>query len=391
MTSLSTTNETAHAAAQAAVDAAVDDGAVAGAVAVAQCADGSLVSVSAGERSAGSDAAMTDDTVGFLASLTKAITGAAAMQLVERGVIDLDGPAGDLVPELAAPEVLEGFDDDGEPITRPAVGTVTLRNLLTHTSGFGYDLWNADLVRHKKWRARQSGDGRGSHWHDPLIADPDTAWAYGTGIDWAGRVVEAASGQRLDAYFDEHLFGPLAMHSTGFHLDDAKRARLAPVHTRGDDGLAPIGFEFEQQPEHFSGGAGLYGTPADYLRFLRALVAGGELDGERILSADTVADMGRDHLGGIPIVDLTTAMPHLCHDLVLYPGARKGWGLSFLRVDDDANGRMAGTLGWAGLANCYSWWNPTNGTCGLWFSQLFPFADPASLRHAQRFEAAINR
>ncbi|MGH1502484.1 MAG: serine hydrolase domain-containing protein [Acidimicrobiales bacterium] len=391
MTSLSTTNETAHAAAQAAVEGAVADGAVAGAVAVAQCADGSIVSASAGERTAASGVAMTDDTVGFLASLTKAITGAAAMQLVERGVVDLDAPAGDLVPELAAPEVLEGFDDDGEPVTRAAVGTVTLRNLLTHTSGFGYDLWNADLVRHKKWRAGQSGGGRGSHWDDPLIADPDTAWAYGTGIDWAGRVVEAASGQRLDAYFDEHLFGPLGMGLTGFDLDDDKRSRLAAVHARGDDGLSPLGFEFEQQPEHFSGGAGLYGTAADYLRFLRALVNGGELDGQRILAAETVADMGRDHLGGIPIVDLTAAMPHLCHDLELYPGARKGWGLTFLRVDDDAQGRAAGTLGWAGLANCYSWWNPTNGTCGLWFSQLFPFSDPATLRYFEAFEGAINR
>ena len=256
-------------------------GQVAGVAAVAGDANGTIFEAAHGLRSAGGDVAMTTDTVVWIASMTKAITSAAAMQQVEQGRLSLDAPLSAVLPELSGREVLEGFDAGGEPILRPAKRPITLRHLLTHTAGFGYDIWSQDLTQ---YMAKKGIPGIVSCQNialtTPLLFDPGERWMYGINIDWVGKAVEAVSGQNLEAYLAANITGPLGMKDTAFRIGDAQRARLSAMHARLPDGsLTPIPFEVPQDPEFHMGGGGLYGTAPDYLRFARAILRGGELDG----------------------------------------------------------------------------------------------------------------
>src|SRR5580700_9965634 len=205
------------------------------------------------------DNAMTADSVFWIASMTKAITAAAGMQLVEQGKLSLDEPIGKLLPDLAAPQVLEGFDANGEPKLRPAKKPITLRHLMTHTAGFAYDMWNGDMVKYlEKTGTPGVISCANAALKTPIVNEPGTRWEYGTNIDFVGKAVEAASGQKLDAYLRDRLFSPLGMNDTGFRLTDSMRKRLVGMHARGEDGsLAPIPFELEQDPEFHMGGGGL--------------------------------------------------------------------------------------------------------------------------------------
>ena len=177
--------------------------------------------------------------------MTKAVTGTAAMQLVEEGRIGLDQPMGDVLPVIKSVKVLEGFDAGGVPRLRDPRGPVTLRHLLTHTSGYGYDIFNPDIARYVEFvglpsiMSRKNGSLR-----VPLLFDPGTGWEYGIGIDLAGKVVETVTGQSLEAYFRQHIFEPLGMRDTSFLLSDDMARRLVGTHIRGADGKpAPISFE----------------------------------------------------------------------------------------------------------------------------------------------------
>ena len=371
---------------------AVDKGEVAGAVAMAANPDGTLYEGVFGRRSAGSDAPMTQDTVFWIHSMTKAITGAACMQLVEQGRLDLDAPAAAMMPALASPQVLEGFDAAGEPRLRPAKGTVTLRNLLTHTSGFVYDTWNANQLAYlQKTGAPRLGSFTDAAGVLPLAFDPGTQWQYGIGIDWAGKLAEAASGGSLDAYFRANVFAPLGMKDTGYALTDAIRARLAGHHDRQADGtLMPGPFDPPQDPASFNGGGGLYSTAGDYMRFLRMLLRGGALGGARLLKPETVAGMGRNHIGDVFVGKLHAALPAMSNDVELYPDIPKKWGLTFLINTRDVPGaRRAGSLAWAGLRNTYFWLDPATGIAGVLLTQVLPFADAKVLALLDRFERAV--
>lgn len=362
--------------------AAVDSGAVPGASATVVNREGVLWEGAAGERSIGGGAPMAADTPGAIFSMTKAITGAAAMQLVEQGKLDLDAPAGQVCDELANPMVLTGFDADGQPETRPAVGDVTLRNLLTHTSGFTYaDIWNADIA---KWVEATDTPSLFSllmsSLDTPLAFDPGTKWEYGTGIDWAGQMVERASGMTLGAYFAANVTGPLGMTDTTFAPNDALLARASAMHARTPDGLVPIELPAPEAPEFEMGGGGLFSTMPDYGRFIRMMLGDGELDGTRILSADTVADMCRNHIGNLRVTELVTHAPEFSNDAELFPGEEKSWGLTFQIHEEPGNtGRPAGTLMWAGLSNCYFCIDRANNIGAAYMSQILPFADEGSL------------
>jgi CubicO group peptidase (beta-lactamase class C family) len=367
-------------------------GDVAGVVAMAVNPEGMLYQGAFGRRGLDTDAPMTPDTVFWIHSMTKAITASACMQLVEQGKLSLDAPASDVMPALAAPRVLEGFDAAGEPMLRPARGVVTLRNLLTHTSGFVYETWNANQLAY----LRKTGLGRYGSFTDPdgvmpLAFDPGTAWQYGIGIDWAGKLLEAVSGMTLDAYLRAHIFDPLGMHDTGYLLTDRVRGRLAGSHQRGADGmLAAAPFDAPQNPALFLGGGGLYGTASDYLRFLSMLLHGGTLDGVRVLRPETVAAMGQNQIGDVLVADLAAALPLMSNDVALFPGMKKKWGLSFLiNTEDVPGGRRAGSLAWAGLRNTYFWLDPRARIAGVLMTQMLPFADAKVLDLLDGFERGI--
>jgi methyl acetate hydrolase len=374
------------------LQAAVDRGDVPGVVAMATTAAGPVYHGAFGRRALPDDAAMTPDTVFWIASMTKAITSAAAMQLVERGKLALDDPIAGVLPELAAPQVLEGFDAVGEPRLRPARRAITLRHLITHTAGFGYAIWNPELGRYiEKNRIPDITSCQNAALVLPLTFDPGDRWDYGINIDWVGKAVERVSGQTVGDYFAEHLFGPIGMTDTGFRLTPEHRARLAGMHARGPDGtLEPITFELPQDPEFQMGGGGLYGTAADYLAFQRLFLNDGRANGRPVLSPQTVRLMSENAIGPLDVQLLRTAIPAYSNDAEFFPGMAKKWSLGFMISTAQApGGRSPGSLAWAGLGNTYFWIDVAKGVAGVILMQLIPFADPQALTLFETFEKAV--
>jgi CubicO group peptidase (beta-lactamase class C family) len=345
-----------------------------------------------GKRDLSKPDAMTADSVFWIASMTKAITTAGAMQLVEQGKLSLDAPIGKLLPDLASPQVLEGFDAKGEPKLRPAKKAITLRHLMTHTAGFCYDMWNGDMVKYLEKTALPGIiTCKNDALKTPIMSEPGTRWEYGTNIDFVGKAVEAVSGKRLDAYLRDHLFTPLGMSDTGFKLGDSQRRRLVGMHARGPDGtLAPIPFEMEQDPEFHMGGGGLYGTAGDYIKFTQMILNKGKGNGNQVLKAETVATMGQNHIGELNMTKMVSALPDFTNDVDLYPDMVKKWGLSFLiNTAKTPEGRSAGSLAWAGLANTYFWIDPSRDVAGVILMQLLPFADRKALEAFAGFERGV--
>ena len=372
---------------------AADRGDVPGVVAMAATREGPVYQGAFGRRALPDGAAMTADTVFWIASMTKAITSTAAMQLVEQGKLTLDGPIAGVLPELAAPQVLEGFDSAGEPRLRRARRPITLRHLITHTAGFVYDIWNGDLGRYMEKRGVPGIIScENAALALPLIFDPGDKWDYGINIDWVGKAVERVSGQKLGDYFAEHLFGSIGMKDTGFKLTPDRRARIAGMHSRSEDGaLAPIPFEMPQDPEFEMGGGGLYGTAADYLAFERLFFDEGRAaSGAQVLKPETVRLMAQNAIGDLNVQLLKTAAPAYSNDAEFFPGMVKKWGLGFMiSTAQVAGGRSPGSLAWAGLGNTYFWIDAAKGVAGVILMQLLPFADAKALAIFDRFEKAV--
>ena len=369
----------------------VTRGDVPGVVAVAFNRDGLIYEGAFGERALGSGSAMTLDTVGAIFSMTKPVTGAAAMQLVEQGKLNLDTPAGEICPDLAKTQVLDGWDGD-KPVLRAPKTPITLRHLLTHTSGFVYEVWNKDYEHYLASTGTPSARSRElAGLQGPTMFDPGDRWEYGSGIDWAGQMVEAVSGMTLGAYFKQHLTGPLGMNDTVFAPTSEMSSRLAGMHSRLPDGsLSPMELLAPKETELEMGGGGLFSTLGDYSRFCRMVLNGGELDGTRVMSAATVDAMGANAMGDLRVNCLKSAMPGLSNDAEFFPGDEKSWGLTFqINEQPGFTGRPAGTLMWAGLANCFFWIDRTNGIGGAYLSQIFPFADQQSLQLFYDFESAV--
>jgi methyl acetate hydrolase len=376
---------------------AADAKEIPGVVAMAATSDGILYEGAFGKRNLVKGPDMTPDSVFWIASMTKALTATAAMQLVEQGKLKLDEPMGKLLPQLEAPQVLEGFNDKGEPKLRPAKRPITLRQLLTHTAGFTYDFWDADTARYVKV-ADLPGiiTCKNAALATPLAFDPGDRWEYGINIDFVGKAVEAVSGQNLAVYLREHLFQPLGMKDTGFVIGPDQQARLVTVHARKPDGgLDPIEFGIPQEPEFFMGGGGLYGTGRDYLAFLQMLMHGGEFNGARILRPETVAQMSINNIGDVNIsrVVLKTTAPTATPDVdmgQLFPGQDIKWGLSFLiNPQQGPAGRSGGSLSWAGLANTYFWVDPSKRVAGVILTQILPFVDPSVMKLYAQFESGV--
>ncbi|WP_159008426.1 serine hydrolase domain-containing protein [Bradyrhizobium sp. S69] len=363
-----------------------------GVVAIAATSKETIYQGAFGKRDLSKDVAMTQDSVFWIASMTKAITSAAGMQLVEQGKLSLDEPIGKVLPDLASPQVLEGFDANGEPKLRPAKKPITLRHLMTHTAGFAYNMWNGDILQYlEKTGTPAVTTCQNAALKTPLASDPGTRWEYGINIDFVGKAVEAASGKRLDAYLRDHMFTPLGMSDTGFKITDDMRKRLVGMHARGEDGsLTPIPFELEQEPEFHMGGGGLYGTAADYLKFTQMILNKGRGNGNQVLKPETVALMGQNHIGELNMGKLTTAIGWATNDVDLYPDIVKKWGLSFLiNTAKTPEGRSPGSLAWAGLANTYYWIDPARDVAGVILMQLLPFADKKCLEAFAGFERGV--
>ena len=371
---------------------ATETGAAAGVVAMATTAEDLLYAGCSGAADLASGNPMRLDSVFRLRSMTKAISAVAIMQLVERGLLDLDAPIARVLPQIALPMVVDGFDAGERPRLRPAAGPITLRHLLTHTAGYSNPAWSADLVRATAALGLPPRPGRMDELaRTPLLFDPGTGWSYSISIDILGHAIEAVSGQPIDDHLAAHVTGPLGMVDTTFTLTPAQRGRLVALHLRQPDGSlrggdAAAGYG----PEFLAAGGGLLGTAADYIRFLRMLLRGGSLDGARILTAATVAMMGCNHIGEIDVTPMISIDPAVSCDCDLHPGMTKKWSLmGLVNTAPGLDGRSIGSQAWAGAMNTYFWIDPARGIACVMLSQSLPFADPKVLRLLGAFERSI--
>jgi methyl acetate hydrolase len=365
---------------------------VPGVVAMVTDRSGNIYEGAAGRRRTDRPDAMTTDTNFAIFSTTKAITGTAALQLVEEGKLDLDAPAKNYAPDIGKLEVIEGFTESGEPKLRPPKRDVTTRMLLTHSAGMGYDFFNEKYNRLAQEKGQPSViTSSKKALMTPLLFDPGDKWEYGSNIDWCGQVIEGITGKRLGEVFKTRIFEPLGMRDTTFELTDALRQRLAGMHARNADGsLAPMDFELPSQPEVHMGGHGLYSTVGDYMRFIRMWLNDGNGEHGRVLKAETVRMAEKNHLGDKKVTMLPGVIPSLSNDAEFFPGLSKSWALTFMINDEEApTGRPAGALGWAGLANLFYWIDRRNGFGGFWATQVLPFGDPVSFVGYMDFETAF--
>jgi methyl acetate hydrolase len=374
-----------------ALRAATSAGEVPGIVALAASYHDILYEGIFGKRRLGEGPAMTRDTVFRVASMVKLITSVAALQLVEQNKLSLDAPVPDIEPAIGAPQVLDGFDGKGLPQLRPAKRPITLRHLLTHTSGFAYRLWDAKAVQYVKSLELLPKAQRKLAPATPLMFDPGEGWQYGNSIDWVGRIVEAIGGESLDVYFRQHILDPLGMNDTAFVIGPRQREREASAHRRGPDGsLTAEPLEQNSPRQTFSGGGGIYSTAPDYLTLIRALLGGGTLNGVSILRPETVALMGQNQIGDIDVGILKTTAPALSNDVDLCPGVTRKWGFGhMINMQPLAGGRSAGSLTWGGLLNTYYWIDPARKIAAVFMTQVLPFADNRALRLYRQFEHGI--
>jgi CubicO group peptidase (beta-lactamase class C family) len=300
--------------------------------------------------------------------------------------LDLDEPVTRHLPQFEKVQVLVGFDSAGMPSLRPAASAPTLRQLLTHTSGLCYDIWDEQMFRYtSKIPGPQTGPG-------PLMFEPGTRWQYGQGLDWAGRLVEAISGLTLEEYFQEKIFRPLGMVDTSYIIPAAKFERVVSNYQRAQNGeLQQDDRKLPAPPKSFSGGGGLYSTAPDYIRFMQMILNRGMGPGNaRILQAKTVDSMKVNQIGALTAGKMKSSRSTLSRDVDMQPGQTEKWGLGFLiNTAPYEGGRSAGSLAWAGFYNTFYWIDPKRNLCAVILMQFLPFVDQEAVGLLSEFEHAV--
>jgi methyl acetate hydrolase len=378
-------NSPASASIDASLRGAVERKEVPGVVALVTDRQRVLYQGAFGVADVASGRALTSDALFRIASMTKAVTSAAAMQLIEQGRFGLDDPVEKYLPEFAGLKVIESFDaTTGAYRLRPVSKPPTVRHVLTHTSGLGYPFTSA-ILRDFKPRA-----GEQFLFGGPLLFDPGERWHYGTSTDVVGKLVETVSGQKLEDYFGQHIFAPLKMPDTSYNVPQDKAGRLAAAQQRDGERMDGAIVKQAVQPGLTIpapiGGGGLASTASDYGRFVRMLLNGGELDGARVLKAETVALMGQNHIGAVSVPALKSALARSA-DFTFIADGRDKWGLGFLITADQVPGkRSPGSLSWGGISNTYFWVDRTRGIAGVILMQYLPFADAKALAVYDAFE-----
>ena len=345
-------------------------------------------SSSFGKRDSASSIPADTASLFRIASMTKAITATAALQLVEQGKVTLEEPVAKHLPELGGLKVLDGFDGGGKPILRAPKAQIALKHLLTHTSGCVYPTWNETLAKYLKATGGNASPTAVAPLN-PLLFDPGTRWHYGTSMDWAGKLVEKISGLTLEQYFQKNILQPLGMKDTSFLVPSEKFDRLVSSYRRQPDGkLKEDPRTQPAAPDVYNGGGGLFSSAADYIKFPQMILRKGRGEGkDQILSAKTVAMMSENQIGSVPILPLKSTDRTVTEDLDVGPGNKYSYG--FLVNSQPELGRPAGTLMWAGVENSYYWIDPKNSVCAVIMMQFFPFLDPQGAGMLTDFAKAV--
>ena len=380
---------------RAVLDQAVEEGKLPMSVALVANSEGVLFTHASGYRDPESGQMMCPDSIFAIASMTKLITTIAVLQLVEAGLIELDSGLDQYLPETINPKIIRGFDKDDDPIFVDAARSPTVRELITHTSGYVYSIWNEmALSAQAKGVTSPLGGGKESI-VAPLYFEPGSKWEYGVGIDWLGVMVEEVSGKRLMDFFEEKIFLPLGMEDTFFEFPSEKMDRSVMMTARVKGELVkselyqPVPAE-RGSMGFYGGGGGLYSTVNDYARVMRALLNGGSLDGQRVLSEEMVAQMFANQIGSIDVSPGKAQIKALSNDFDMGFGSSAKWGLGFLLSPEGTeSGRGPGSASWAGLFNSYFWIDRENDLCAVFATQVLPFYDEEAVSVLKLFEAQV--
>lgn len=350
------------------------------------------------------------DSIVAIASMTKLVTTVAALQLHEAGDLDLDAQVDTYLPALSTIQILVGFDNNAAPIFRTPNRRPTIRELMSHTSGFVYSMWNqnAQIAEDQGITGDFTTELEMIN-NAPLASEPGTRWEYGISTDWLGVIVEEVSGQSLARYFESNIFSKLQMADTFYEIPEDKLDRTAHILSRDSANLVLrflslftpgdlVEIPFFSSPsaapkfssEHYSGGGNLYASLPDYATLLQALLAGGEINGARILQKKTVDQMFENQTADLSVGDAKSQNPVFTNDITMGFGAPAQFGLGLLlHPQGTPNGRSPGSGSWAGLFNTYFWIDPKQQRFGIFATQVLPFFDDASIQGLGAFERAV--
>jgi methyl acetate hydrolase len=376
--------DSAHMELDSLLSTAVTRGDVPGVVAIIADRDNVIYRGAFGIRNAHRSSTMSPDAIFWLASMTKPVTSVAIMMLREQGLLELDDPIGRYLPDLVGREVLDTFNaTDASYTTRPATRAVTIRDLLTHTAGFGYDFANETL------RILCSGGARSPR-DLPLLHDPGSQWTYGMSTRLLGEAIERITGESLGVFFETHIFRPLGMHDTGFDLMPEDRDRLVSLFHRVNGALI-----VEQEPESHApqvfGDYGLLATADDYIRFLQMLLNMGQFDTTRLLTNQSVHALTMNQIGDLKVQQQPGAIPDLSNPFPLGAG-EDTFSLGFqLKEGQGVNTRAPGSYSWSGLCNTHFWVDPQHAIAAVVLMQVLPFYDDHCIRLLTDFEHQIYR
>ena len=362
---------------------ATDRGEVPGVVAAVVDKDGILYNEAAGVSSTLTKRPMTKDTIFNMASMTKPITSVAIMMLVDEGKLKLDDEVAKYLPKYKDPVVISRFNEaDASYETRPARRPITIRHLLTHTSGIGYGFASPMLTKIMQKTGKTELDL-------PLLFDPGESWAYGASTRVLGNVIEVLSGQKLDAFLQSRILQPLGMRDTSYLVPTAKYPRVVAVNARGTDGKFVERPMPATLPASVAGDGGLYGTASDYGLFLRMLLNRGKLGDRRILSEKSAKTMLESHTGNVVVQPQESANLSLSKNFPVGAGKDR-WGLGFqLAAEQLPNRRTRGTGTWAGIFNTHFFIDPARDLAVVVMMQTLPFYDEASMRVYAGVEEAV--
>jgi CubicO group peptidase (beta-lactamase class C family) len=358
------------------LSARVTGGAVPGVVAVVVDRGSVLYSGAFGKRNSAKNVALTTDSIFRIASMTKAVTSVATMMMVEQGKLKLDDDVSTYLPAFKSMQVLTKYDEKaGTYETRPNTKPITIRQLLTHTSGIGYSWSDPGLA------LVQRKTDKGGETELPLVHDPGAKWTYGASTKVLGDVVEKLSGERIDAFTDRHIAKPLGMSDTFYEVPKAKYARVVTTHQKDAAGKIGETQNPDALPVSLRADGGLFSTAPDYAKFLQMLLNGGQLGSARLLKASTVAEMLKPQTNGVRVRPQPSATPTLSKPYPLGAG-EDIWGLGFQLADPKSpnpNMRRPGAGNWAGIFNTFFWVDPKAEVGVVVMMQMLPFYDEAAL------------
>lgn len=364
------------------LQSSVAAGDVPGVVAMVVDAHATLYTGAFGKADVARDKAMMPDSIFRIASMTKPVTSLAAMMLIEHGQLALDDPITKYLPEFSYVRVMTGWHDDGTYDARPPRRPITIRDLLTHTSGIAYSFVDARLAK--------LDDGHKNAWELPLVNDPGQRFVYGPSTAVLGDIVAKVSRLPLDAFFERRIFEPLGMRETSFGIPAGKHPRVVTVQARLPDGSLrespnPAAL---QSPVH--GDGGLFSTAADYARFMQLFLNRGRVGSRHLVSERTIQLMASNEIGALTVGEQSSSDVSVARPFPFGAGKdRFGFGFQIEGRPAAAGFRSAGSLSWGGIFNTHFWIDPQHSIAAVVLMQVLPYYDPRALRVLRGFEREV--